>query len=63
MTSNDEKGRWVRDTDVHPMTNMWGRKWRVAHLDGSVTTGVYRGVDGGPPYPPAAEWFFPEEQA
>ena len=61
MSGEQEGGQWVRGDLLHPMTNMAMRKWRVAHPDGSVTTGTYR-MEAD--YPAARrshlEWFFPE---
>jgi hypothetical protein len=54
MTS--ESGKWMRD--IHPFTNIYGRRWRVVHIDGSVTTGTCYGAPY-PPYDPSLiEWFF-----
>lgn len=59
MSDLDENGRWVPDANVHPLTNIYGRRWRVLHLNGSITTGRYTGEGTGPDYRAAAEWLFP----
>jgi hypothetical protein len=56
-------GRWVRNDDLHPMVNVWGRKWRAVGLY-TETTGTYRGDDGAPlPDMRNVEWFFPSDDA
>ena len=55
---NDDKGKWVPDNEVNPLTNIFGRRWRVVHMNGAVTTGTYFGDGSGPPYRSAAEWWF-----
>jgi len=59
------KGKWMRGADLHPMVNVWGRKWRASYLDGSVRTGTYRGDDLGinMPDPHIIEWLFEEAAA
>lgn len=59
MSDEAASGRWVPDAEVHPLTNIYGRRWRVTHLSGSVTTGTYIGEGTGPDYRAAAEWYFP----
>jgi len=54
-----EPGKWMRD--IHPLANLYGRKWRVVHLDGSVTSGTCYGQPYPPHDPRAVEWFFPQE--
>lgn len=61
MHDQNDIGRWVPDAAVHPLTNIYGRKWRVVHLNGAITTGTYTGGGTGPDYRAAAEWFFPSK--
>lgn len=51
-------GRWVSSKDLHPMTNVWRRKWRVVHLDGSIKSGTYYGEGSAPQSSGALEWWF-----
>lgn len=60
--SEEQAGKWVRNEDMNPLTNVYGRKWRCAYLDGSIRTGTYYGPDMfPPPNPRTVEWFFPSE--
>jgi hypothetical protein len=56
------KGKWVFDADMHPLTNIAGRRWRA--IDGSAE-GIYYGQGSFPSHinRRSLMWFFPEEQA
>lgn len=56
---NATRGRWVRDEELHPLANMNGYRWRIAHLDGSVTTGVWHSAAPEVEHQGNIEWFFP----
>jgi hypothetical protein len=56
--------KWVRNSDMHPMTDVYNRRWRQIHLDGSTTSGIYRGFDGGQIESlNQVEWLFLEDAA
>ena len=57
MKVEDVAGHWVREIDVDPMTQMWGRAWMTED-------GEMHGVFRGDPIPDEARgkrllWHFP----
>ena len=55
---NSGAGRWVKDEDMNPLTNISGRRYRVN--GGPILT--YRHLDGLRPSYDGLEWYFTPEQ-
>ncbi|MEM1149039.1 MAG: hypothetical protein AAGI03_00570 [Pseudomonadota bacterium] len=44
MKPDEINGRWVDDIDMHPMTNIEGRRWWAPGEGGTGIWGEFRGI-------------------
>ena len=65
MTTPEERaataGTWVRQEDLHPMTNVWRRRWWSETGTEGTFNGEWPTLTGAPP--PKVWWHFPNDPA